>query len=232
MLWELAQLGCITSGSHKVHAQQGVNCIQIETGIDESSFSVGALRVLCSHSTLSRPERGLGLLRGTSRWLHHLVRPLCVFRVGAESCMHVVAGGCMTSPAGFGLGMADYFQSGLGPTSASQGKSPPDLEMDAEVLKADVADSALSAADVSLNPKLETLPVNRSSSRLRPRFLCIRTNICLHSAFSAADMSARPRAGCVRAHARASVPKARVAERRACGEQWCHATHNTHWFWH
>ena len=55
MLWELAQLGCITSGSHKVHAQQGVNCIQIETGIDESSFSVGALRVLCSHSTLSRP---------------------------------------------------------------------------------------------------------------------------------------------------------------------------------
>ena len=88
----------------------------------------------------------------------------------------------MTSPAGFGLGMADYFQSGLGPTSASQGKSPPDLEMDAEVLKADVADSALSAADVSLNPKPETLPVNRSSSRLRPRFLYIRTNICLHTA--------------------------------------------------
>lgn len=56
MLWELAQLGCITSGSHKVHAQQGVNCIQIETGIDESSFFLcGTLRVLCSHSTLSRP---------------------------------------------------------------------------------------------------------------------------------------------------------------------------------
>ena len=121
-------------------------------------------------------ERGLGLLRGTSRWLHHLVRPLCVFRVGAESCMHVVAGGCMTSPAGFGLGMADYFQSGLGPTSASQGKSPPDLEMDAEVLKADVADSALSAADVSY----AYLSIDRARARARASCTFVPTYACTH----------------------------------------------------
>jgi hypothetical protein len=70
----------------------------------------------------------------------------------------------MTSPAGFGLGMADYFQSGLGPTSASQGKSPPDLEMDAEVLKADVADSALSAAEVASMMLCSTPGVSTSGS--------------------------------------------------------------------
>ena len=83
----------------------------------------------------------------------------------------------MTSPAGFGLGMADYFQSGLGPTSASQGKSPPDLEMDAEVLKADVADSALSAADVSLNPK-PYLSIDRARACDRASCTFVPTYAC------------------------------------------------------
>ena len=85
----------------------------------------------------------------------------------------------MTSPAGFGLGMADYFQSGLGPTSASQGKSPADLEMDAEVLKADVADSALSAADVSLNPK-PYLSIDRARACARASCTFVPTYACTH----------------------------------------------------
>lgn len=56
-----------------------------------------------------------------------------------------VGGGCLTSP-GLGLGMADYFQGGVVPAS-SHGHAEKDGDVD--MLRADVKDSAWSAADVA-----------------------------------------------------------------------------------